>query len=109
MSRRRIKNRDALVERHVQLHAEGLSLRQIAKVTGVSWKTVHRDLARWHERLLQSLTEPWPQARRLRWLVDHPQDENYPWAPCHSTSADGLGMTRNDTPNGTAEQTEARS
>lgn len=46
MARRKIGDRKALVEMHVQLHAEGkLSLREIADLTGVSHETVRRDLA----------------------------------------------------------------
>ena len=103
MSRRRIKNREALVEQHVQLHAEGLTHREIAKRTGVHHRTVQRDLTRWHEQLLRSLTEPWPQARRLRWLVDHPDDDNYPWTVAHSGASSEQGMRQKAPANGPEE------
>ncbi len=62
MARRKIEDREALVELHVRLHAEGkLSLRQIADMTGVSHQTVIRDLRRWHDDLVQSLVHNPPE------------------------------------------------
>lgn len=58
MARRKIEDREALEELHVRLHAEGkLSLRQIADLTGVNHETVRRDLARWLDRQLGSLSQ----------------------------------------------------
>jgi DeoR/GlpR family transcriptional regulator of sugar metabolism len=62
VSRRTIEDREALVELHVRLHAEGkMSLRQIADLTGVNASTVLRDLRKWHDALLQSLLHNGPE------------------------------------------------
>jgi transposase len=93
MARRQIRDRDALAEQHVRLHAAGLSHREIAKVTGVHHRTVQRDLASYRADSAQ----PWPKPRRLAWLVAHPSDESYPWlahSPAHSEVPDELSMRR---------------
>lgn len=63
MARRKIEDREALVELHVRLHAEGkLSLRQIADLTGVAPSTVLSDLRKWHSRLFDSLFDNTPES-----------------------------------------------
>jgi predicted DNA-binding transcriptional regulator YafY len=73
MSRRKIGDREGLVELHVRLHAEGkLSLREIADMTGVHHETVRRDLARWHNQFLESLSQS-PSHNEA--ICDSPQAE----------------------------------
>lgn len=59
MARRKIGDRQALVDLHIRLHAEGkLSLRQIADMTGVSYETVRRDLASPINDFYELLSQP---------------------------------------------------